>query len=243
MSPEISGGEEWVYFPEWVRGPARIEDGAVVLEEGRAQGYALRDVDQVILELAALRSPEDVVSFVGRHGLLVRGPTSYRAGKGREPLDDWTHAVRHAYLTTGLYRALREAARTGSATPVRSFFEGRAWEGDQLPRDDEECLAFIGKKLAEILSVHVSRCSNALIPAFALEGEAGPGEFVFLHRPPDLLAAAHTSFASLVGRRVVLLLCAGCPRLFYPESGKQKYHNKACASTDRGRRLRERRAK
>ena len=242
MSPKVAGSEEWVHFPGWIRGPARVENGEIVLDEGRAQRYALRDVDEVVFELAGLRDTDAVRTFVQRYGLLFHGQNSCGTGKCRESLDTWQQVVREVNITIGLYRALREAAKTGSASPVRSFLEGRRWGGLPLPENDEDYLKQNSSVLAAMISNHLSRCSTTLIPAFPLDKNTDPGKFVFSLRPRDLLAAAYVSFATLVAQRAELRECLGCGRLFHPESGKQKYHDAACASTSRWRRWKDRQA-
>ena len=103
-------------FPEWLRGPASIVGGEVVLDEERAEPYTPYSMDRAIFELAALvQSKDNIGAFVRRYGLLRREPELLGTGKCREPVSEWHKAIQSAWVAVQLYRKLREAAKTGSA--------------------------------------------------------------------------------------------------------------------------------
>ena len=93
--------------------------------------------------------------------------------------------------------------------------------------------------MAGLINNHVAQYPMVLIPALNFEEKAPPGEFVFGHQPPNLHKALYTNLATMIAQRAELKECPGCGRLFHPESGKQKYCTKSCASTSRWRRWKE----
>jgi hypothetical protein len=240
VSQEQGGIVAWVGFPEWVRGPAQIVDGEVVLDEDRAERYVPRNIDQAIFELAIARDYQDVRSFVRRYGLLWHGPDSLGTGECRESVSDWQTAAHEAATVVLLYMRLREAARTGSAGPVRSL--DKTWGGVRETSNDEDYLKQVSMVLAGLVNYHVRLYPTVLIPAYRFEDQADVGQFVFGRQPPSLHAALYTDFATLIAQRAELKECPGCGRIFPPQSGKQKYCTKSCANTSRWHRWKDRQA-
>ncbi|MCA1728526.1 MAG: hypothetical protein LC751_03650 [Actinobacteria bacterium] len=240
MSQGQGGIVAWVGFPEWVRGPARIADGEVVLDEDRAERYAPHSIDQAIFELAAANGYQDFRAFVRRYGLLWHGPDSLGTGACRESVSDWQKAAYEAATVVLLHMKLREAARKGSADPVR--FLNMTWEGVPETLNDKDYLEQVSMVLAELVNNHVIRYPTVLIPAFRFEDEAEPGQFVFGRQPPSLHAALYTEFATMIAQRAELKECLGCGRIFPPQSGKQRYCTKSCANTSRWHRWKDRQA-
>ena len=240
MRQQQDGIVAWVGLPEWIRGPANIVDSEIVLDEERADRYALHNLSGAIFELATLRNPQDIRAFVRRHGLLLHGPDDLGTRECREPLWGWQREAYHAALVVMLYMGLMEAEKTGSAEPVRSLNITRKGAPETL--NDEDYLQQHSMGLAGLISNYLRRCQPALAPAFQFETGSGPGEFVITHQPPTLLAATYAEFAVIVAQRAELKRCPGCGRIFHPESGRQKYHSKSCANNDRWRRWKERQA-
>ena len=237
MNQEQGGIVSWVGFPEWVRGPARIVEGEIILDEHRAERYIPDSLDQAIFELGASSGYQDLRAFVRRYGLLWHGPDSLGTGGCREPVSTWKQAVQEAATVVLLYMRLKEANRTGSANPVRSL--NITWPGLRETSNDEDYLKEVSGGLAGLINNHVARYPTVLIPAFRFEESAPPGELVFGHQPPNLHAALYTNFATMIAQRAELKECVGCGGIFHPESGKQKYCTKSCASTSRWRRWKE----
>jgi hypothetical protein len=225
-------------FPEWLRGPASIVGGEVVLDEERAEPYTPYNMDRAIFELAALlQSGDNIGAFVRRYGLLRRGPKLLGTGKCREPVSEWHDAIGSAWVAVHLYRALREAAKAGSAAPVRAL--GINWTQAPETSTDEEYLEWRSALLAKRINDQLRFCPTAIKPAFSPEQGIELGAFVFTSRPPNLLTAAYADFATLVATRAELKECPGCGLLFHPKSGKQKYHDPTCAGSARWRRWKE----
>src|SRR5262245_14256171 len=87
--------------PLWVRGPAKIVDDDVVLEQRQRDTYQPHAQPQgMLFDLAAISEPHDVLRFVRSYGLLWCGPN---AEVHREPLDDWRLVVAFARETLALY--------------------------------------------------------------------------------------------------------------------------------------------
>jgi hypothetical protein len=228
-------------FPQWLRGPARIVGGEVVLDEERAELYTPYNMDRAIFELAALvQSKDNIGAFVRRYGLLRREPELLGTGKCRESVSEWHDAIQGAWAAVHLYRKLREAAKTGSADPVRAL--GIDWTKAPETSTDKEYLASRSILLARLINDQLRHCPTALAPVYSSEHGIELGGFVFTSTPPDLLTAAYADFATLVATRAELKECPGCGRMFFPESGRQKYCTKSCASTSRWRRWKERQA-
>ena len=237
MSQEQGGIVAWVGFPEWVRGPSRVVNGEIILDEDRAERYMPDLLDRAIFELATASDYQDFRTFVRRYGLLWHGPDSLGTGECREAVSEWQVAAHEANLIVLLYMKLREAERTGSADPLRSI--NMTWQSLPETSTDEDYLKEISTGLAGLINNHVARYPTVLIPAFKFEEKASPGEFVFDRQPPNLYEALYSDLATMIAQRAELKECVGCGRLFHAESGKQKYCTKSCASTSRWRRWKE----
>jgi hypothetical protein len=238
LAQNHEGFEMLLGFPEWLRGPASIVGGEVVLDEERAEPYTPYHMDRAIFELAALvQSKDNIGAFVRRYGLLRREPELLGTGKCRESVSEWHDAIQGAWAAVHLYRKLREAAKTGSADPVRAL--GIDWTKAPETSTDKEYLASRSILLARLINDQLRHCPTALVPASSSEQEIELGAFVFTSTPPDLLTAAYADFATLVATRAELKECPGCGVLFHPKSGKQKYHDPSCAGSARWRRWKE----
>lgn len=249
----MSEGEAFRHqFPQWIKGPARIEGGEIVLDAGRAETYYIHGPEDLLSDLAALvpSRPDfrtrDAVRFVRRHGLLWHGPEAVDRGECREALDQWWHVGARLSLTITLYQRLLEGVRISSAEPIRSlgFRFPRVPGSEQLADDEYELMAASGM-LAGTINERLAECAHAIAAACGFMGEdreplAGPGVFMYDVQPPNLEAAAYSHLAELMVARAEIEECPGCGRLFTPVSGKQKYHSKSCANTARARRFRER---
>jgi hypothetical protein len=239
-------------FPQWVKGPARIEGDEIVLDEERAEAYYIHGPENLLTDLASLVPSrpdfrtQDAVRFVRRHGLLWHGPEAVGRGDVREALDEWWYAGARLSVTIKLYRGLLEGVRTGSAEPIRSLgYRIARVPGTERWGDDEYVLMMASGMLAGVINSRLADCSHAIAAACGFLGEdgeplAGPGIFFYDVQPPNLESAAYSHLAGLMVTRAEIKDCPGCGRPFTPTSGKQKYHSTSCASTDRARRFRER---
>ncbi len=227
--------------PEWVRGPARVEGGQIVLDESRAKRYWLNEpehANNIAFDLAAMafhrsgRDPQQAVAFVRRYGLLWHGVVELGSGDYRESLDDWWHEAEK--LSSVLLMAVRlgEAMREGSAAPVRRFFEslGISFE------TDETYLMATTMIIARLVNqgLHAGKWGMAVNE---------PGDIRLAYYPPNLVSAAYANLGALIARKAEFKECLGCGRAFLPDSGKQKYHDTQCATRSRQRRWKRSRPK
>src|SRR3712207_6565140 len=114
-----------------MRGPARIADGEVILDDDRAEIYGIheRADDHIFIELAELAAgpgkldPRDVVSFVRRNGLLWHGAESIGTGECREPLTEWWNESWIMRSLLQVYVGLKHSLKVGSASPLREVLK------------------------------------------------------------------------------------------------------------------------
>jgi predicted nucleic acid-binding Zn ribbon protein len=251
----------WRQYSWWVRGPARVVDDEVVLDEERAEKYYIHQPDDLLPDLAGLwgvlhdprpKLNREVLRFVRRHGLLWHGPEEVGSGECRESLQDILTAsgkIRDAAL---LYEALVEAMKEGSIEPLRTV-KTTAWRMEHLfeepPQSDWEYLAGASMWVAEFVneglrgSQHLMSAACGIVGPEARNNPLGePGVFLSDVRPSTLEAAAYIHLADLMVSHVKLAECPGCGNPFPPRSGKQKYCTERCANTTRWRRYKERQA-
>jgi hypothetical protein len=241
---------QWRQYPQWARGPARIVGDEVVLDEARAETYGIheRAEDQIFFELADLawsrnnRDPRAISKFVRRNGLLWHGAKELGSGECRESLENWRHEARGMLLTLELLTDLRKSIRQDSADPLRRTLQEHADIFEEVPMDagDQDLMDDVSLFLAELITRKLENCRMGLTSSvdFATEPR-GPGIFLLLNRPPDLLSAAYVHLAQFMANRTPMEECAGCGRVFIPRSGKQKYCQPSCTGMARWYRWKE----
>jgi hypothetical protein len=247
------GLAQWRQYPQWVRGPARIVGDEVVLDENRAETYDIheRAKDLVFLELAELAwgrnqvDPRAISSFVRKNGLLWHGAEELGSGECRESLEDWRYEALVMTLVLELWSDLRKSIRQDSADPLRRTLKKYQDIFEEAPicAGDQELMDEVSINLAEVISTKLQNCGMGLSSSVDLDtGPQGPGIFLILSSPPDLLSAAYVHLAQFMANRAPIEECQGCGRVFIPLSGKQKYCRKSCASTARWHRWKQKQA-
>jgi hypothetical protein len=227
--------------PYWAKGPAQLIGQNIVLDEDKAEPYFMFEPEDLVFDLVELAEvPQMIPYFVKKHGLLWHGIDDVGTGKCRESLLDWFKAIGDLRFVAGLYRSLSEAVRSGSVEPLRRL--GLSWPDEFIESASaENYLEATSLTVADLITKGLEDCRLGLVSTLVLDtDDRGPGAFRLSHSPPHLLASAYASLSMLVARRAKLEECPGCGRLFAPESGKQKYHNKSCANTSRWRRWKDR---
>lgn len=233
--------------PEWVKGPARVEGGYVVLDEARATRYHIYDLESLLFDLLSVftpdkRNPTEVKAFVRRYGLLYHGAEDVGSGRCRESLRQWHSDIFRLHQAARLWLDLVETEKSGQAQTIR---EGMREELARLAPNhpepsEEEWLEVYSVLLAELITEGMGDTRVGLVSTCLLDVKpSGPTRFLLNQRPSNLLAAAYTQFAFLIAHRAPISTCPGCGRLFVPKSGKQKYCTPRCASTSRWRRWKE----
>ena len=201
------------------------------------------------------------MAFARRYGLLWHGAEYLGTGECRERLSDWWNVANDLRLVLTLYRSVQEAVRTGSVQPIRSLeidWAAIGWsklivdDGSRLGWPEEEpdlteeytdelYLVDMCKILAELVNLGLEDCGVGLLSLSSPDTEySQPGKFLIRVAPQNLVSAAYANYATIIAKRQDIKECPGCGRMFSPESGRQKYCTKSCASTSRWRRWKER---
>lgn len=232
--------------PYWAKGPAHVAADRleIVLDEDRARTYHLQSSERLLFDLAGIGygdPAKNAVDFVRRYGLLWHGGPDLGSGECRESLGDWFKETATLQLVMALYRSLRESVRTGSAEPLRRLgLEAMMPLEVAQQRTDEAYQRSAHRAVANSITKGLEECRLGIGPNVGLEdGALTLGEFAFSFMPSNMLGVAYAELAMLVGTGAEIKTCPGCGRSFSPESGKQKYHSKSCASTSRWRRWKE----
>jgi hypothetical protein len=233
----------WKQYPHWARGPARVVGREIVLDEGRAEQYYIFEPTDLLFDLADLgagphmRDPREATSFARRYGLLWHGAEHLGSGKCREPLGDWWREAGMLAAMGDLYMRLRDSLQTGSTEPLRGSPVDFTSIFDSEAPTDEGLMGQASVFLAEAISMKLEGCDLGITSSVQLDvAPRGPHIFLLSQNPPNLVSAAYAQLAMAMVNRAPIQECPGCGRMFVPQSGKQKYHSSACASTARWRR-------
>ncbi len=238
------GRGTWRQYPYWMRGPARIVGDEVVLDEDRAEEYYMYEPTELLFDLAEIgpdpqnRDSQNVLAFVRRYGLLWHGADKLGSGECREPLNDWWNESYNLAVIADLYVRLKDSVESGSTEILYSGnIDYEAFGEESIMEDDDALREFTSLLLAEEISIKLEGCNLGLASSMGLDVEPrGPLNFLMTQGPPNLVVSAYAQLAMAIVNRAPMTECPGCGRLFVPESNKQKYHSKSCASTSRWRR-------
>jgi hypothetical protein len=237
-----------VRTPEWVRGPVRVVNGEIILQEDKAERYSLDDLDlseRMAFDLAMLpwhrQDPRTARAFARRYGLLWHGADALGSGQCRESLDDWWVASGKLFFVGAFYQNLVESSAAGSAAKLRNFFRmyGTAVRFSGV-ESDEDYLFWASVLLQNMLNEGLQGAQSGSVTWGVVA--VAPGDFRLGQYSPDLLSNAYAAFAGLMANKVKVDTCPGCGCLFRPRSARQKWCTPGCGSTNRGRRRRERQA-
>ena len=252
MSDEHMGLAQWRQYPLWARGPARIvgdvPEGEIVLDEDRAETYYMYSTTDISFEFAFLseglnrQNTDSLLAFVRRYGLLWHGADELGTGKCRESLMDIWVESRILALLILMYVNISDAVRTGATDALRETMDELlvAFTAHPPMEDDKELMDQASVYLAEAINTKLKDCRAGIASSTQLAVQPkGPDRFLLSDYTPDLLTAAYAHFRRTIVDRAPVRECPGCGRRFTPQSGKQKYHDKGCASTARWRRWKE----
>jgi hypothetical protein len=231
-------------YPEWIKGPSKVENGHVVLDPARSETYYMYEPTNLVFDLLDVYrdnlDASSVTRFVRRYGLLFHGSPNISAGPFKEPLSKWREDLEQLDLIARLYMDLKESEENGpTELMLKSFRAIRANfdvpEGQET--SDKDLLGAVSVLFAEMVTNGMQGTSARLASTCWLDiTPKSPTTFLLLQVPKNLVTAAYSQFAHLVASKAPIVPCPGCGRLFVPESEKQKYHSKSCASTSRWRR-------
>lgn len=218
-----------------------------MLDTSRSETYFIYEPTDLVFDLLDVHrqglSPPSVTSFVRRYGLLFHGVTDLSSGTVKEPLSKWRESLEQFNIVARLYMELKDSEEKGPTELMRESFRILRSnigipEGEEA--SDEELLEAMSVLFAEWVTEGMKGTSAGLSSSCWLDvSPKSPTTFLLLQIPKNLVAAAYSQFAHFVSDKAPILSCPGCGRLFVPESGRQKYHSKSCASTSRWRRWKE----
>jgi predicted RNA-binding Zn-ribbon protein involved in translation (DUF1610 family) len=237
---------------DWVRGRAHVADGEIILDAGKAETYALRQLDNLPLDLASLDEgdPEQVVAFVRRYGLLWHGPD--KLGKGtlelREYVQDWGHVVALLGNTINFYVDLRKTKKDDPRDTLRkstSLFFAHAFMSSLAAEEnqqwtDEDYVKLGNELLSAWLDYKIRSCTLGTVPTAEQDARDRPGQVLLAYHPSDLETAAYAELAMLIAGQQELRPCKGCGHWFLPTSSKNLYHAPNCSTITRQRKRRQR---
>jgi hypothetical protein len=248
--------------PTWANGRARVENGEIILDKNRYEEYEFNspeDSEQMAFDLAALSlHPDDerkvldereVLSFVGRYGLLWHGAHDLKSGECRESLEDWWREVGRLYLVGLFHNALMKSKRDGSVKPIQTLLRRSAAPGFPFLSPSSKnfhhnYVRFASIILQDMINDGLNAGPNEIPPSstgkrrcwWGLQA-VGPGEFQLVQFPPDLLSRAYAAFSVLIAGNVETRFCQVCGKQFRPKTRRSE----ACedhVSTNRSQRHR-----
>ena len=254
---------------EWLRGPAWIDDAAIVLDTASATSYQPLAEPHIGIELARVHTNDEVVAFVRRYGLLRTKPAKTRGAPLRESLDQFlriTHDVRALLeLAIDLQRAgegdksamaeLRDAITVPDDDMVLTSdghggqVERRA--GDFIPpevryvgADDRTILVATSRIVARYVNECLRREDAGLqfVDRAAMGEDAPPARWRLGMMPNTLAGACYLSVALTLVDREPIGICAeqSCRKIFFIEDGRQRFCTATCANRARFKRYKER---
>lgn len=219
----------------------------MVLDTSRSETYFMYEPTNLVFDLLDVHKqsldPRSVTGFVRRHGLLFHGAPDLSSSTVKEPLSQWRESLGQFNIVARLYMELKDSEDEGPTELMRESFRVLRSntdppEGEEV--SDQELLETMSVLFAEWVTEGMKGTGAGLSSSCWLDvSPKSPTTFLLLQIPENLLTAAYSQFAHLVSDKAPILSCPGCGRLFVPESGKQKYHSKSCASTSRWRRWKE----
>jgi hypothetical protein len=245
--------------PTWARGRAWIEDDQIVLDKGRTKVYDVygfespRDSERMAFDLTSLAGTQQderkIVSFVMRWGLLWHGEEDLDKGECRETLQDWWTEAARLWFVGALYTHLMDSKDEGSATTVQKFLRRFGFGFPSLPPThidfDNRYITGASKMIQDLINEGLNAGSNQ--EPQSAKGKrrcwwglaaGGPGDFVLIQYPPDLLTRAYSAFAWLIANNVETRICPVCNSLFRPKPRQGVCCSPAHQSTYRARKSR-----
>jgi len=207
--------------------------------------YEVQRDPQMVFDLAAARSPEEIAAFAEAYGLLRH---SSRVGEVRqEALSEWTQAIGGVTMVIDLYIHLRKAV-DGDVHSVEflrsvhdrivetsSFYAARPGDTDQV---FQNMSYVIGEQL------NLGRRGVRSVVDSNLDVDDLPDTFTrwrFVMASTTLLSTIYDVLAELIVERRDMRHCEECARPFLVTDPRRLFHNEACAYRARRRRMLEKR--
>ena len=225
---------------EWLRGPAVYADGWLTLDRDRAESYQPMSENDLVFDLANIRSPDDAVAFIRRRGLLWRGDPE---GELRERFVEWEEVSRTLYGLLMLVNTLRQAEEGDqeALADLRGRWEPVIAPAFEAPaKDDAELLiqagVFVAWMVSDGLDGAEQRLECAATWGSGTDGGPGrPSHFGLSIQAQHLVHYAYHELALLLSDRAPLRECSACGRIFEVEDPRQRYCSRSCSGRARQR--------
>jgi hypothetical protein len=230
---------------QWVRGRARFEDGAIILEPTTVRDYSvLAEGADALWKLGAIRRPQDAVDFARRFGLLHHGPGT----ELREPWTDWESTALHIHsilVTATLLRVAGWEDDPEATEYIREITSTPEWNAlwEAPARDHEQRRMQVGAWVASRVTAGLAGMEWGIRSDAEVYGGArgAPDVFLYSPRPSNLLGWIYYNLAqTLIGAKRTRR-CEGCGVVFLVHDDRQRYHDKQCAQRARYHRSADRR--
>ena len=222
----------------WWRGPARLEDGWLVLDAERAEAYHPIEERDLLYDVAAIGTPREAVEAVERYGLLW---TRADGDDPRERFADWERELNKVRGALNIHRLLYEA-RQGSREAVTELGQYRetiatALGAERESEGGDELRAAASQLLALAVSSGLEGVEERVVADVTLDlgdGQAGaPGRFRLSAQPPHLLGFVYHALAMAVVGSHPARRCGECGRVFPLGDKRQQYCTNLCAGRAR----------
>jgi hypothetical protein len=231
--------------PEWIRGPAIIDGDEVVLEDRQRERYQPHThAGEMLVDLAGISEPHDILRFVRQYGLLRHGPD---ANNHREALEEWRIAAGWLRSTLAVAVDLADSLNgVGSAYDnlrENELVRLHAANGEP-PVLHDELESIASAALAHAVTAGLGDVRTRIVSDMeSVDGATDPGRFRYFFEPDDLLGHLFASAAHLIVQRAPLARCPECGRYFAVEHGRQQFCTPSCASRARYKRFAAKRKK
>ena len=241
----------------FTRAPAHIRGGRVFLDLSRREWVELESPP--FIELATIRTPEDVLRFVSAFGLLECGDLLESHGMFRKPNPSETvlsilKTARDALFVIRGSKLL-DRATSGDADCVaryRQLMLLRARSRKPSSRRDAKEIADFARSVKtcsdEQLLMDLRKQIDDTIQSQIRGTEAGFGydqnrdDWQFEMLPANLRAWCFIGIATMIKKREVVGICRRCDSVFRVVDPRQQFCGKSCAARDRYLRMKARRA-
>jgi hypothetical protein len=239
-------------YRAWLKGPAQVIGGEVVLDERTAEVFFLNDPEEnerMAFALAALPftgqdpSPDKVKDFVSEYGLLWHGREFLGTQECREPLQDWATAIHQLTFAAVLYKKLMDSREDRTIAELQGFLRRHGQYFPHSGRNQEDYRLHATALLRTLMNSGLwGSAATEMKTVWSLVMDES-GDLQLGYFAPDLLTTAYASFAHLMANKYRFKTCAGCGALFRPMGrSDQKWCKKGCGSTTRARKSRGRSA-
>lgn len=234
----------------WGRGQARIEDNSIELTSQETYDPRAPHIgEEMLFDLANLRTKRDGLLFASRYGLLF---APHPKPGYKESFGQWLDHARDLRGALTLYslsnQAVSNKAKDKDAV-LQTLKESLRPFRARLGPDGHEFLDRYSVKeqanivIGEVVNAHLPQSRVAATALLYQEDEHGqwsvgtgaPPSFLWHPRFGSLLELAHFMLAAALMGRLEVRACKGCRRVFVPDPSDRLYHSSRCANAARQR--------